>query len=364
MAFKTTNYDISQIKSGMILGQPVLDRHGRILLVEGTELNNTLINRMVNLGIKSVNVREKMLYKNDRILLDESGVFDYLGAVEEVRKLINVIRRYEKIPVEHFKQIVEKRILPIVESYSSSINYLNLDRPREEYLFRHFVNVALLSGIIGKWLRFGKNEIAQLTLAGLLHDIGKTRVPDEILNKAGKLTAQEFQVIQLHSTHSYSLLTKTANLPADVLLGILQHHERLDGSGYPGHFQQSKIHLHSRIIAVADVYDAMTADRPYSDKATPFAAADVLASCMFSKLDPAICTVFLEQFEYFMLGNLVKLKSGQHGEIIHLGSFLNISPIIRCSNGELIQLHDINQISKIQPFIVPDNENYREKTGS
>jgi putative nucleotidyltransferase with HDIG domain len=358
VAFTINHYEIARAKPGMVLGRPIVNRHGKILLTEGTKLNDTYINRLLELGIRAVDIQEKTLYKNSRIILEEAGVFDYLNVIDQVRNLIKMIRRFEKIPVDNFKQVVESHILPIVESYSA-INYLNLERPREEYIFHHCVNVALLSGIIGKWLEYDKNEIAQLTLAGLLHDIGKIKVPDEILNKAGKLTNHERQIVQLHSAYGYRLLTE-ANLPADVLLGILQHHERLDGSGYPGHFQQSKIHRHAQIIAVADVYDAITADRAYSDKVTPFAAAEVLVNSMFSKLSAAICTTFLTQFENFMLGNLVELKTGQYGEVIHLGNFLNTSPIIiRCENGELIRLNDINQIEKMRPFMVPNNKNYK-----
>lgn len=294
-------------------------------------------------------------------MLEEEGVFNYLDAIEQVRNLMKIIRRFEKIPVNIFKQVVDNHILPIVESYSA-INYLNLDRPREEYIFHHSVNVALLSGIIGKWLGYDKSEIAQLTLAGLLHDIGKTQVPDEILNKAGKLTYHEMQIVQLHSAHGYRLLTATADLTPDVLLAILQHHERLDGSGYPGHFEQFKIHRHAQIIAVADTYDAITADRVYGNKTTPFAAAEVLVNNMFSKLNAAVCMTFLAQFENFMLGNLVELKTGQYGEVIYLGNFLNTSPvIIRCGNGEVIKVYDIKQIERIRPFIVPNNKNYREE---
>ena len=359
MEFRVTHYEIAQIKPGMVLGKPVLNRLGRILLPEGTELNSTLITRLAAHDINAVGIREKTLYKDGRILLEESGVFDYLGAVGEVRNLIKVIRRFGKIPVKQFEEIVDNRILPIVGSYSA-INYLNLDRSREEYIFHHSVNVALLSGIIGKWLGYGEREIAHLAMAGLLHDIGKTQMPEAILNKAGKLTPQEMQIAQLHSTHSYNLLIKNADLPTDVLFGILQHHERLDGSGYPGRFQQSKIHQHARIIAVADVYDAITADRAYSDKSTPFVAAEVLASNMYSKLDATVCTIFLSQFKDFVLGNLVELENGQYGKIIYLGSYSNASPLIRCDSGKLIQLRDFKQISKMRPFIVPDVKNGEE----
>lgn len=362
MAYTINHYEIAKIKPGMVLGKPVLNRHGRVLLAEGIELNQTLINRMLDQYVTMVAIREERFYENDRILLEDPGVFNYLGAVADVRNLIKIVRQVKKIPVKQFKQLVETRILPIVES-SAAINYLNIDRPREEYIFHHCVNVALLSGVIGKWLGYGKNEIANLTLAGLLHDIGKTQIPDEILNKSGKLTEREMQMIQLHSAHSYKLLNQTENLPFDVMISILQHHERLDGSGYPGHFQQSKIHVHARIIAVADVYDAITADRSYSNKATPFVAAEVLANNMFSKLDAAICTTFLEQFECFMLGNLVELTTGQRGEIIHLGNFLNLSPIIRCNNGELVKLRDINQISHVRTFIIPDHKASRDGSG-
>ncbi len=359
MAFTITHYEIEKVKPGMVVGKPVLNRYGRVLLADGIQLNQVLINRLKDQAITVIAVREEPVVQNNRILLEDLGILNYLGAVAEFKNLLKVIRHVQKIPVKQLRKVVSTHILPIVDSYAA-VNYLNVDRPREEYMFHHSVNVSLLSSIIGKWLGYNAHDIAELALAGLLHDIGKTQVPEGILYKAGRLAAQEMHIVQLHSAYSYKLLRQAENLPFEVMLGILQHHERLDGSGYPGHFPEAKIHQYARIIAVADIYDAMTSDRAYRDKATPFAAAEELASNMFSKLDAAICSAFLEQFTSFMLGNLVELKSGQQGEIIYLGSFLNSSPIIRCRNGEMLMLSDIHQIRKVEPFLIPGNKNFDE----
>jgi HD-GYP domain-containing protein (c-di-GMP phosphodiesterase class II) len=202
------------------------------------------------------------------------------------------------------------------------------------------------------WLHYSSGEINELILAGLLHDIGKTQIPMSILQKMGKLSQDEMHLAQLHATYSYSLLSSVEGLSSDVIFGILQHHERLDGSGYPGNFSSTKIHRYARIIAIADIYDAMTSDRVYKDKVTPFLAADELAYGMISKLDVGICTTFLDQFRYSILGNTVNLKDGQEGEIVYLGEFLNPSPIIKCTNGNIVKLDDWKDITKVKPVAI------------
>jgi len=154
--------------------------------------------------------------------------------------------------------------------------------------------------------------------------------------------------LKLHSTYSFSLLNKSSIISADIKFGILQHHERLDGSGYPGNFKENKIHRYARVIAIADIYDAMTSERNYRQKSNPFAVADALAKDMYSKLDATLCTTFLTHFSNFIIGNTVLLADGREGEIIYTGHFLNFSPIVRTTDGECVTIADWRTITKIR----------------
>ncbi len=347
MAVEIYRYKLSQIVSGMEVGRPIFDRHGVTLLTEGTVLNERLLRRLASFGVNEIDIKEQSRLDNGSILFDVEQLKIYQTAVNKVKVLFNNMIGYKKVSLPQFQDIASNQIAPLVSSHFA-INYLNLEQPRDDYTFCHCINVALLSGLIGKWLHCSSEEINELILAGLLHDIGKTQIPMSILQKMGKLSKDEMHLAHLHSTYSYNLLSSVEGLSSDIVFGVLQHHERLDGSGYPGNFSHTKIHRYARIIAIADIYDAMTSDRAYNDKVTPFLAADALACGMFSKLDIGICTTFLDQFRYSILGNTVKLKDGQEGEIVYLGEFLNSSPIIKCANGKIVKLDDWKSITKVK----------------
>jgi len=348
MAIAICRYKLSQLLPGMEVGRPILDRRGMTLLTEGTVLNEKLLRRLESFGLYEIDIKEQSSSEQASLLFEAEQLGQYRAAVDKVKVLFNTIIGYKKVALRQFQDIASNQIAPLVTS-PFAINYLNLERPSDDYTFCHCINVALLSGLIGKWLHCSAEEINELILAGLLHDIGKTQIPMSILKKAGKLSKDEMQLAQLHSTHSYNLLSSVEGLSADVVLGIVQHHERLDGSGYPGNFKHGKIHHYARIIAIADIYDAMTSNRAYNNKVTPFVAADALASDMIAKLDVGICTTFLDQFRYSILGNTVQLMDGQEGEIVYLGEFLNPSPVIKCTNGTTVRLDDWKTIVKVKP---------------
>jgi HD-GYP domain-containing protein (c-di-GMP phosphodiesterase class II) len=348
MAIAICRYKLSQILPGMEVGRPIMDRRGMTLLTEGTVLNEKLLRRLASFGLHEIDIKEQSSLEEESLLFEVEQLKQYRMAVDKVKVLFNTIISYKKVALRQFQDIASNQIAPLVIS-PFAINYLNLERSFDDYTFCHCINVALLSGLIGKWLHYSAAEINELILAGLLHDIGKTQIPMSILKKAGTLSKDEMRLAQLHATHSYNLLSSVAGLSADVILGIVQHHERLDGSGYPGNVKHGKIHRYARIIAIADIYDAMTSDRVYNHKVTPFVAADALASDMIAKLDVGICTTFLDQFRYSILGNSVQLMDGQEGEIVYLGEFLNPSPVIKCNNGKTIRLDDWKTITKVKP---------------
>jgi HD-GYP domain-containing protein (c-di-GMP phosphodiesterase class II) len=348
MAIAICRYKLSQILPGMEVGRPIMDRRGMTLLTEGTVLNEKLLRRLASFGLHEIDIKEQSSLEEESLLFEVEQLKQYRTAVNNVKVLFNSIISYKKVALRQFQDIASNQIAPLVIS-PFAINYLNLERSLDDYTFCHSINVALLAGLIGKWLHYSAAEINDLILAGLLHDIGKTQIPISILKKAGTLSKDEMQLAQLHATHSYNLLSSVEGLSADVVLGIVQHHERLDGSGYPGNIKHGKVHHYARVIAIADIYDAMTSDRVYNHKVTPFVAADALASDMIAKLDVGICTTFLDQFRYSILGNSVQLLDGQEGQIVYLGEFLNPSPVIKCNNGKTIRLDGWKSITKVKP---------------
>jgi HD-GYP domain-containing protein (c-di-GMP phosphodiesterase class II) len=182
----------------------------------------------------------------------------------------------------------------------------------------HAVNTGILSGVIGHWLDLGMHTILELALTGCLHDIGKTRIPAHILNKKGRLTQTEWKIVKEHPVIGAAILYKTKWIMPSVIMGVLRHHERLDGSGYPGKCLGSEIPLYARIVAVAEAFDTVTSIRPYARAMTTFEAVAHLRDQSFGQLDAMITrTLYDKVLEYYM-GKPVQLSNGDTGVIIYL----------------------------------------------
>ncbi len=243
-------------------------------------------------------------------------------------------------------------LIDSIASLANEVGVLNqlkgLINSKEDYTFRHSANVAVVAGLLGKWLGLEESVRRDLMLAGLLHDIGKMQIPLEVLNKPGDLTTLEMNTMKQHPVLGYQLLQSYEEIPKLVKLWILQHHERLDGSGYPYAFQGSKVSYHGQIIAVADIYDAMTSNRMYRDADTPFTVIQELSAEMFGKLDPRICTVFLENLNESLIGNSVKLNNGTEAKIVYMDTRLGIKPVIKTKEGDWIDLEKAKDIRIIE----------------
>lgn len=213
-----------------------------------------------------------------------------------------------------------------------------LGNSKEDYLFCHAINVSIVARLLGKWLQLDEAVLRDLTLAGLLLDIGKIRLSPEIINKPGELNAEEMRIMQEHSALSCQLLESYTEVSPLVRLWIMQHHERLDGSGYPYGLQGSNITRHAQILAVADLYDAMTSRRAYREADTPFSVLYELSQEMFRRLDPGICAVFLENLTESLIGNTVRLSNGMEGKIIFMSSQWGVNPLIQTADGAYIDL--------------------------
>jgi HD-GYP domain-containing protein (c-di-GMP phosphodiesterase class II) len=198
------------------------------------------------------------------------------------------------------------------------IECINSMRSPDNYLNSHSVNVAMLNGMIGTWLKLPQAEIDILIKTGLLHDMGKLRVPLEILNKPGPLDDREFAEMKKHSVYSYEILKLSGETDNRILEGTLSHHERINGSGYPSGLQITQISLYARITAVSDVYDAMVAKRVYKDSHSPFEILDEFAFHKFSNLDIGIVNVFLEKMPTALLGKSVLLSDGRTAKVSYI----------------------------------------------
>lgn len=338
-------YNIHDVVPGMEVADIVLTEDGKVALSEGATLNFSNIERLKYWGVTSLMIKGP-IEPGPELPIEPQGPLNqqqqrffqkYDVAVHAIRNAFQNMRYFKEVPIQEMQELAEQAIEPLVETVGV-VNHLQMAPREDDYTFHHSINVAVMSGVLGKWLGYNSEEVKELILAGLLHDIGKTQVPLEILNKPGKLTPEEMQVMRSHSTLGYQLVRSIQQVTPAVSYAVLQHHERMDGSGYPLQVKADKIHPYARIVAVADIYDAMTSDRVYTNKTSPFSVAEMLVQEMFNKLDPNICTIFLNNVRDFFLGSIVKLSDGRKAEVIYLGQFTGSRPVVRTDEGEFIDL--------------------------
>lgn len=210
-------------------------------------------------------------------------------------------------------------------------------RASDDSIYAHSLNVALIARRLGRWLKMADNDLAVLTLSGLLHDIGKLKIPDEILNKPDKYTDEEFALVQSHPQLSYSLLKP---LPIDVRIkqAALSHHERCDGSGYPNHLTSNEIDDFGLLIAIADVYDAMTAARSYRAPLCPFQAIANFERDGLQKYKPQYILTFLQRMANMYQNNRILLSDGRSANIVMLNQNALSKPIVQLDDGTCLDL--------------------------
>lgn len=245
-------------------------------------------------------------------------------------------------------QAVDHSAEQLIESLNSNENALSclsFIRSKDEYLLEHSVNVGILLGIFARARRVDEKTTQQLVAGGLLHDIGKILVPDEILNKPGKLTSDEWMEMQRHVTYGEQILDVTAGL-SDITRSICRlHHERLDGTGYPRNLPADQITEFGRMAAICDVFDAITADRVYRKGMAPNLALRKLIEWSVFHLDKEIVYDFIRCCSVYPVGTLVELSNGQAAVVIEANRRFPKQPIVRV-------FYSLNAQQQLQPKVV------------
>lgn len=211
-------------------------------------------------------------------------------------------------------------------------------RSNDDVIYAHCLNVAMVARALGKWLRFSRQDLDILTLAGLLHDIGKMLVPMDILSKTQKLTPEEFEKIKEHPMHGFKILKKITGLDPRIVKAALQHHERCDGSGYPRGLTGDETDDFAQIIAIADVYDAMTAIRAYRSPKCAFEVISDFEKDGLQKYNPKYVLTFLEHIANYYQNSKVILSDGARVDIIYINQSSLSRPIVKYDDGRVVDL--------------------------
>ena len=251
----------------------------------------------------------------------------YNDKTEEVRSSLLAISDGKEIQLDRLYSLTNG-IIEKVKYKKDIFSYLSSIRGKDEHTFTHSNNVALLCNLFGRWLGMSGSDLVHLTTAGILHDIGKTKIPDSVLNKKGALTDKEFQTMKQHTSFGYRILgdqARAENLPQEITQVALLHHEKINGKGYPLGLTGDMTPDFVKIVTICDIYDAMTANRCYRPKMCAFDVIKNFEQKSFGELDTKYLLVFLENIAYNYLGCWVTLSDGRVGKV----AFVNRSALSR-----------------------------------
>lgn len=318
---------VSKSMPGMLVAESISDLDTGAIYVEvDQELNADIIAKL-----NANNINEIKIYVNTWNNVWEISTQmkeQYIKCTDTAKELLNQISSKDQVDFTGFIQIKEEIRTYFNDNYKI-IGCINLFKLADSYSYTHSINVGLLAALIGKWMKFDNQLQNDLMLAGLLHDIGKMKIDKMILNKPDKLTEEEFDKIKKHPVYSYELLQDNKNISLDAKIGILMHHERMDGSGYPYGAYSENINEIAKVLAIADTYDAMISERPYQKKRSPFEVMQSMQDGVFGKLDTKILLTFLANIATYYIGTYVALNTGEIGEVVAINPSCVYRPIIR-----------------------------------
>ena len=339
---------ISRVRSGMILKNDVYSSLGGLLYKKGTILQEQDQEILDAFGVLQVEVVDKQIDKDAgaNTQLDKNktnpnrteltGNTKYQEHYHQVYRLIsqimNAAQGTPQIPVLELRNSIEPLLEDIQKNPLKLLSF-HLQKDLNKYDIHHAISVALLAHTTAKWLGIEQGEWMQIALAGLLHDIGIRRIPHRIIGKQKRLDYDEREEIKKHTIYGYQMLKGTKGLNEGVLLAILQHHERNDGSGYPLHLKEEQIHKYSKIIAVADVFHAMISKRSYRAEIPFFNVLDQLHEDSFGKLDPTIVQTFIKMMAKLTLGKTVILDNDIEGVVFLINDLKPTRPWVKVENG-------------------------------
>lgn len=271
-------------------------------------------------------------------LSDEKEREDFLIALRRSRKSYDKTRDYihgaledvrlgNSVDTSQAKVLVADLTDNIVRSPNAMIWLTHL-KARDEYTALHCINVCILSISFGACLNFGKDELNELGLGALLHDLGKMRTPLEILNKPGRLTDAEFEQMKLHPVHGYEMLRQNEDVSLGALNIIKHHHERKNGHGYPDGLQEEDIPLMTQVAALIDVYDAITSDRCYHDSMTPYEALNNIYRWAKNDFNLQLVEKLIKCLGIYPIGTLVALNTNEVAVVISANEKTRLRPIV------------------------------------
>ena len=304
------NLLLKDLRPGMVTAQSICNQNGDVVLKRGEPLTDANIDKLVEIGLPDICVTS---VNTGASIMPPSDILAEKTRADAIHKVYGTFRALEETGELDPAVLTPTAEAILTEALDNRENLVQLTdiRMHDDYTFAHSVNVALLSAILGSLCDLTGAELITLVMGGLLHDIGKLIIPNEILTKPEQLSKRELYIVQMHPDAGRVKLG-TLSAPFAPMLATIagQHHEHMDGRGYPDHISGDQIHRFSRIVAIADVYDALTSNRVYKPAYRPHIAYKIMTKCSPGHFDERLLKLFFDNVAVYPVGTVLKTSMG------------------------------------------------------
>ncbi|MDB5055686.1 MAG: family phosphohydrolase [Bacilli bacterium] len=336
---------VAQLKTGEQICENVLTKKGNLLFEKGRFVTSREIEILRSFFVAHVSIESKneaetteetVQSTNEESSITETPFYEkYEAMFKLIKQVFTLARNGQTPPVLEIRTQLEL-LLQQIDQYNI-LTFSPKNMRMNEYLIHHSIMVSLTSYQLAKWHNFQQKDWMPIALAGLLHDIGNTKLDTTIFEKTTKLTPADIEEIRKHTVIGYQIIKNMPAINEGVKLAALQHHEREDGSGYPLALKGDKIHIYSKVLAIADIFHAMTNERQYRKVTSPYLVLEDLLKESFGKLDPALVQTFINRITSLHNGTLVRLNDNRIGEIVFSDRAYPTRPWISI-NGVIVNL--------------------------
>lgn len=350
---KTKRIQIINAKVGMQIARDIYSEKDELIIAKESFLTKRGIEKLKAFGIYCIDIyaHEKDTQLNQPDFVSQTVEDDLnhtRSKITESKEFVEFKKTFDS-SISHLKKtfgnIISEQTAINTDTLLNEVDSLlkkgrntlhvfdmmNCMREYDDVTFAHSISVALLCHIMGEWLHYSEEDIKILTVSGLLHDVGKLMIPTELITKPGKLTSEEYTTVKNHVLYGYNILRKQ-NIDERIKKSALMHHERCDGTGYPNADTAKTIDKFAKIVAIADVYDAMTADRSYRKGMCPFDVIGVFEEDGLKRYDTLFLLTFMEKTVESYIGTTVQLSNDQIGKIIAIHKNFMSRPLVQCGN--------------------------------
>ncbi len=317
---------VDNLKAGMKVGRTIYSANNKVLLAAGMVLTEHYIERLRELGIMSLYIADEKLGKVE--VDDVISEHTRREALAVTREVMSSIKAGGQLDAKKVSKVINDMIDEILANPNLVVSLVEI-RAMNDYTFGHSVNVAVLALIMGMALGYDQLSLKNLATGALLHDVGKTLIPEELLHKVSPAEHEESSEITQHTTLGFEILRKIEGVSLLSAHVALQHHERMNGGGYPRGLKGEEIHEFARIVAIADVYDGMTTDTPQRPRYVPHHALEYIFLHAGTLFDSRLVKVFAGSIAFFPVGSLVLLNTGEKGVVIKVHKEMPTRPVVR-----------------------------------